>query len=112
MVKPDLKPLAKPTLAALAMLVLMALNVAVSWACRGHAWSVFAVLPLAVGQAALLLFALMELRTQGSVPRVYLGLAVILLAVAALSFTDYMTRRSALEDDSSPLPGEDSVQTP
>lgn len=112
MVKPDLRHLTKPVLAVLGMLVLMSLNVAVSWACRGHAWSVFAVLPLAIGQAALLLFALMELRTQGSVPRVYLGLAIILLAVAALSFTDYMTRRSALEDDSPPTPGDESEPSP
>jgi len=43
---------------------------------------------------------------------VYLGLAIILLAVAALSFTDYMTRRSALEDDSPPTPGDESEPSP
>lgn len=108
--RPDLRPLMKPLLAAAAMLALMGLNVAVSWACRGHAWSVFAVLPLAVGQAFLLLFALMELPDQGSVPRVYLGLALILLAVAALSLTDYMTRRSALSGDNAPTPAGGSGQ--
>lgn len=101
---PQLQPMLKPILAAAAMLVLMGLNVAVSSAVRGHAWGVFAVLPLALGQAFLLVFALMELPEQGSVPRVYLGLALILLAVAALSLTDYMTRRSALSDDDSPTP--------
>jgi hypothetical protein len=104
MLKPDLTNLLNPLLAAAGMLALMGLNVAVSSACRGHAWSVFAVLPLAVGQAGLLLFALMELRGQGPVPRVYLGLAFILLAVAALSFTDYMSRRSALGDDAGSMP--------
>jgi len=104
MLKPDFRSLLNPVLAVAAMLALMGLNVAVSSACRGHAWSVFAVLPLAVGQAAMLVFGLMELRTQGSVPRVYLGFAFILLAVAALSFTDYATRRSALGDESEPLP--------
>jgi hypothetical protein len=102
--KSDLRPWLKPILATAAMLILMGLNVALSQACRGHAWSVFAILPLAVGQAALLVFALMELPAQGSVPRVYLGLALILLAVAALSFTDYLTRRSALDGGPIPTP--------
>lgn len=102
--KMDLRSFLKPMLATAAMLALMALNVGVSWACRGHGWSVFAILPLAVSQAALLVFALMELPSHGPVPRVYLGLAVILLAVAALSFTDYMTRRSALEDGPAAIP--------
>src|SRR3954471_23194176 len=102
--RPDLRLLINPLLAAAGMLALMALNLAISHVSRGHAWSVFAVLPLAVGQAFMLLFALMELPEQGSVPRVYLGMALILLAVAALSLTDYMTRRSALGADVTPTP--------
>lgn len=93
------KSLWTPALASSGMLILMGINVAVSAACRGHAWSVFAVLPLAAAQAFLLVFALMELPSQGSVPRVYLGLAIILLGVAALSFADYATRTGALDPD-------------
>jgi hypothetical protein len=90
-------PWLSPLLATLAMLILMGANLAVATACRGHAWSLFAILPLSLGQAALLIFALMELPAAGPVPRVYLGLALILLGVAALSLTDYATRLSALD---------------
>jgi hypothetical protein len=95
-------PWLRPILATAAMLILMGLNVALSAACRGHAWSLFAVAPLALGQAALLVFVLMDLPAQGSVPRVYLGLALILMAIAALSFADYATRTSALDDAPAP----------
>lgn len=91
-------PYRKPILTALAMLVLMGANVVLSAACRGHAWSLFAVLPLAIAQAGLLAFAAMDLASAGPVPRVYLGLALILMGVAALSFTDFATRTSALPD--------------
>jgi hypothetical protein len=79
------------------MLLIMGLNVAVAAAGRGHAWSLIAVVPLSVAQAGLLIFALMELPQAGPVPRVYLGLALILLAVAALSFADYAARGRAPE---------------
>lgn len=95
-------PWLSPLLATLAMLFLMGANLAVSMACRGHAWSLFAILPLCLGQAALLIFALMELPEAGPVPRVYLGLALILLGVAALSLTDYATRTSALDEGAAP----------
>ena len=97
-------PWLSPLLATLAMLILMGANLAVAMACRGHAWSLFAILPLSMGQAALLIFALMELPTAGPVPRVYLGLSLILLGVAALSLTDYATRLSALDVGAVPYP--------
>jgi hypothetical protein len=89
----------KPGLAVAAMLILLAMNAAVSALSRGHAWSLLAVAPLSLAQAALLVFALMDLPEAGPVPRVYLGMAIILLAVAALSLADYATRAGALDDD-------------
>ena len=106
------KPLLKPGLAVAAMLILLALNAAVSAACRGHAWSLFAVAPLALAQAALLVFALMDLPEAGPVPRVYLAMAIILLAVAALSLADYATRDGALEDAPSQSPAGNSSRAP
>jgi hypothetical protein len=98
------KAFLKPGLAVAAMLILLALNAAVSAACRGHAWSLFAVAPLSLAQAALLVFALMDLPEAGPVPRVYLGMAIILLAVAALSLADYATRAGALDDEPTQAP--------
>jgi hypothetical protein len=87
------------------MLILMGANVALSALIRGHAWSLFAVLPLAAAQAGLLVFLLMDLPGAGAVPRVYLGLALILLAIASLSLADYATRTSALDPAPTAGPG-------
>ena len=54
----------------------------------------------------------MDLPEAGPVPRVYLAMAIILLAVAALSLADYATRDGALEDAPIQSPAGNSSRAP
>lgn len=82
----------------LALLVLLGLNIGLSFLLEGRPWALLPMLAVALVQAVLVAVYLMNLLHAGRIAWIYVGTGIFLLAIATLTLTDYFTRASPFED--------------
>lgn len=80
-----------------ALVILLLLNITLAQMIQGRIWNLAALLVIPAAQALLVVIFLMSLPKAGRASWVYVGIALVLLLIACLTLTDYLTRSSPLE---------------